>query len=190
MTALGPSRIRTGGYIVEISQKRGLFDALAHEVLKSIREAGIPGVQEVCVAQLYRFRGRVHRDQVRRIAEEILLDRIAQVYSIEAGKRSPGDCFIADVWYKEGVTDTVADTARRAVKDLGIRGDVRISTGFRYRVRGTLDPGAMDLVCRRILANTLVQDYAVALPASRASGGSRAGKRTLRKNTWKTGRRG
>ncbi|MCM8778068.1 MAG: phosphoribosylformylglycinamidine synthase subunit PurS, partial [Candidatus Omnitrophica bacterium] len=74
------------------------------------------------------------------------------------------DCsIVVDVFYKKGVTDAVAETVDIAVKDAGIKKDVKISTGKRYYIKGDLTKKEIELICEKVLANRLVQDYVIIL---------------------------
>lgn len=64
-----------------------------------------------------------------------------------------------DVFYKKGVTDAVADTVSFAAKDAGITADIKVSTGKRYYIKGKITKDDIELICERLLANRLVQDY-------------------------------
>ncbi|RLD12811.1 MAG: hypothetical protein DRI28_07100, partial [Caldiserica bacterium] len=53
----------------------------------------------------------------------------------------------------------VAETAERAIKDMGIMFPLKISTGTKYILKGDLKKEEVENICIRILANTLIQDY-------------------------------
>lgn len=149
-------------YIIEICNKGGIPDVFGMDVMKNIKETGIAGVKDVITAELYCFEGDISLEEMKEIAEEVLLDRVIQKYFIRekedvSGKQ--GYNFVVDVFYKKGVTDAVAETVSIAIKDAGIKKDLRISTGKRYYIKGDLTKAEIKLICEKVLSNCLVQDY-------------------------------
>ena len=145
-------------FTVEIFYKEGLFDAFGHQVKKSIEELGISSVKDVKVAQLYKFEGEMKKETVQKIADEILLDKISQEFSLSGEKEKRKNVWAVEVWYKTGVTDTVAKTILTAIKDLGIKTLINVSTGTKYILKGNLKRKEIETICQRILANTLIQN--------------------------------
>ncbi len=148
-------------WTVEVSYAPGVFDAAGHEVQRSIAEMGLPDVREVRIVHLYRLEGSLTESAVRRIAREVLTDRIAQRFRIRReGSSRPAGRY-AEVWLKAGVTDPVAETAVRAIRDIGVKGGVSVATGVRYCFSGTVSRRTVEAVCRSLLVNTLIHDYSV-----------------------------
>jgi len=146
------------GFIVEVFYKKGLFDAFAEDVRKSIEELGIKSIKEVEVRHLYRIDGKIDRKILKKICEEILIDRVSQDFKFYR-KSAVEEGWTVEVWFKKGVTDTVAETAERAIKDMGIMVPLKVSTGTKYILKGDLKKEEVKNICIRILANTLIQDY-------------------------------
>jgi phosphoribosylformylglycinamidine synthase len=69
--------------------------------------------------------------------------------------------FVIEVWYKEGVTDTVSESVIKAVKDLGIEKEIKVKTGYKYYLHGKVSQIALNDIATKLLANTLVQEYVV-----------------------------
>jgi len=147
-------------YIIEVFYKTGAFDPFGDEIRKSIEDLGIFSVKEVKVAQLYMFEGKiVNKKTLQKIAGEILIDKVLQEFSFSQKSKKRKDIWAVEVWHKKGVTDTVAETTLRAIKDIGIKIPLSISTGKKYLIKGNLKRETVEIICQRILANTLVQDY-------------------------------
>ena len=64
-----------------------------------------------------------------------------------------------EVWFRTGVTDNVGETTLKAVKDLGIQGITGAFTGRGYVIDGRLDEAQVETICRRLLANDIIEDY-------------------------------
>lgn len=150
-------------FVIEVCNKKNIPDVFGQGIKKNIKETGIQGIKAVLSSDIYRFEGISCRDEIIRIAEEILVDAVAQDYfpddsNIE--RRSAGYRVI-DVFYKKGVTDTVADTVIIAVRDAGIKTEVSVSTGKRYYLSGTLTEKDVETICMKVLVNPLIQDYSI-----------------------------
>jgi len=150
-------------YIIRIGLKRNLFDAFGSEVLQSIRELGITGIDRVYVYDVYKVYGDVDISLVRKIGKELLLDPVSQVmkiYRFYDDEKCENPC--VEVWYLPGVTDPVALTATKGIKDLGIRNQLGISCGKRYEfIGGKLNRKILETISTRILANTLIHSYTI-----------------------------
>ncbi|MBN1445259.1 MAG: phosphoribosylformylglycinamidine synthase subunit PurS [Candidatus Omnitrophica bacterium] len=148
--------------IIEVRNKQGVPDVFGQDVRKNIREMGISGIEEVVASEIYGFEDSAGDDELRYIAENILVDSVIQEYCLNGEKQSAGEGrVVIDVFYKKGVTDSVADTVKTAVKDAGIKTDISISTGKRYYLRGSLTEEDVKSVCMKLLANPLVQNYSI-----------------------------
>jgi len=148
--------------MIEVFNRKDIPDVFGQDVRKNIGEMGISVVEEVFTSEIYRFQCSSGRDELRRIAENILVDAVIQEYLLDeemkAGERGE---FMVEVFYKSGVTDSVADTVRTAVRDAGIRTKMEVSTGRRYYLRGNLTGKDVETICRKILVNPLIQNYSV-----------------------------
>jgi len=148
-------------FLVEIGLKDNLSDAFGRDVMHSAHELGIPGIRSVRVTEVYRLTGDVTRDLARRIAEGLLFDPVSQRMKVR--DRVPGvqGKTTIVVWYKKGVTDPVALTAQKGIRDLGIRKDISVSCGKKYECGGVLKKQDAETLARTVLANTLIQDFSI-----------------------------
>jgi len=67
----------------------------------------------------------------------------------------------AEVWLKPGVTDPVAETTVRAIRDIGIGNDISAATGVRYVFKGKVSRRTVEAICRSLLANGLIHDTTI-----------------------------
>ncbi|MCX7706339.1 MAG: phosphoribosylformylglycinamidine synthase subunit PurS [bacterium] len=150
-------------YYVQIGLKKEFFDAFGQDVLNSIGELGMKGIEKVYVYDVYRVYGEVTLALVKKIAKELFLDPVAHemsVYELKNEKKSGLPSI--EVWYKPGVTDPVALTALKGISDLGISGDIRVSCGKKYEFKGDLITKVMlENIAKKILSNTLIQDFII-----------------------------
>jgi len=149
-------------HIIEVCNKKGVPDVFGQDVKKNIKEMGISGVENVFTSEIYRFESSSGYDKLRYIAENILVDAVIQEYFLDKTRKIEGKGkFVIDVFYKNGVTDSVADTVKTAVKDAGIKTDMAVSTGKRYYLNGNLTEKDVETVCMKILVNPLIQNYSI-----------------------------
>ena len=71
---------------VEIKPRDGVFDAAGEGLHKDIHDLGIPSLTEVRISHVYTFDGNLTEDQIKKIAEELLVDTITQEYFYRKGE--------------------------------------------------------------------------------------------------------
>ena len=146
---------------IEVGYKPTATDAMGEGIKKDIEDLGISGVDSVKMMQLYMIDGDLSESDVESICENLLTDRITQVYAHKGSLVGQDDAgaWVAEVTYKHGVTDAVGDSAVKGIKDLGISGVDTAKTGQKYVVKGSLSEGDIEAICRRLLANDVIQNY-------------------------------
>jgi len=146
---------------IEVGYKPTATDAMGEGIKKDIEDLGISGVNSVKTMQLYMIDGELPEADVKSICENLLTDRITQVYAFKGslvGKDNAG-AWVVEVTYKHGVTDAVGDSTVKGIKDLGISGVNSAKTGQKYVIKGSLSESDIDAICRRMLANDVIQNY-------------------------------
>ena len=146
---------------IEVGYKPTATDAMGEGIKKDIEDLGISGVDYVKTMQLYMVDGELSKSDVKSICENLLTDRITQAYEHTGslvGKDDAG-AWVAEVTYKPGVTDPVGDSTVKGIRDLGIEGVRSVKTGRKYVVKGTLSETDIDGICKRLLANDVIQNY-------------------------------
>ncbi len=150
-------------YLVQIGLKKGFFDAFGQDIVHSIQELGIQKIEKVYVYDVYRVYGDVNLSLVKKISQFLFLDPVAHEMKIFEYDRISKSAFpYVEVWYKPGVTDPVALTAMKGIKDLGINCDVSISCGKKYEFSGSgIGKKLLETIATKVLANTLIQNYVI-----------------------------
>ena len=67
-----------GTWLIEVGYKDGVTDPTGLGLEKDCRHAGIKGVQQVAVSQLYRLVGALTPEERQRLASDLLTDPIIQ----------------------------------------------------------------------------------------------------------------
>lgn len=145
---------------IEVFVRRELKDALGEGLAHDARDLGVTGIEDIRAIQVYEIRGALSGKEVRRAAAELLADPVSQEFHV--GEYTPADArdgWIVDVGYNPGVTDAVGASALKGLRDTGVRGAESVRTSMRYALTGKLTRREVDEVCRRLLANTVIQTY-------------------------------
>src|SRR3989339_156738 len=146
-------------YKVKVFDKEGVFDAVGQGVLRDILDLGIKSVRDARFAFLYYLSGDIDEKTIRRIAEELLIDKITQEYVIESTVHSPQstDYHIIEVAYNPGVMDPVEESLLKAVSDMGIAGLNSARTARQYILEGSLSDRELKIISEKLLCNKVIQ---------------------------------
>jgi len=151
-------------HVIEVGTKSGLFDALGEGVKNSIAEdLGITGVKSVRFLDVYNINAELGEGGLNAVAEKVLSDPISQSFSVNSPLDSGFDWEIT-VKYNPDVTDNVGFTAKKAIEDflgkeLG-RGDC-VRSARKYLLRGKISREDAERICKRLLANAIVEVYEI-----------------------------
>ena len=145
-------------YTIEVFLKSNFTDHHGTHVQHDIAALGIKKVPKVRFHQLYRFEGELAGQEVETISEKLLIDPITDDYRIVSEAQNSKEHAI-EVWLKQGVTDTVAESVSKAVKDLGIAKKLGIKTGQKYVFEGNIGRPQLKQVAEKMLVNPLIQNY-------------------------------
>ncbi|MFH1442252.1 MAG: phosphoribosylformylglycinamidine synthase subunit PurL [Candidatus Omnitrophota bacterium] len=162
-------------YTIEVQDKPGVFDAVGAGIKKDILDLGIDSVCEVSFIQVYIIEGDIAEGQIKKICEELLIDKISQEYfintTVNSQLRTPNSEYIIEVAYNPGVMEPVEDSALKGIKDLGIEGVTSFKTAKKYIIKGELKPAQLNTVCEKLLYNKLIQHItkSVGYPAKAGS---------------------
>ncbi len=76
-----------------------------------------------------------------------------------------------EVYYKTGVGDTLGESLKKDIEDLGILGIEKILLAQIYQISGDLSSAEMEEVCQKLLTDTVVQNYKILSPSPPAGEG-------------------
>jgi phosphoribosylformylglycinamidine synthase len=152
-------------YTIEIHPKKPAFDPVARQVRAEMLEAGqTPAVSQVQTCRLFRIDGELTPDQVEKIAQTLLVDPVVETAVVEdpaAKKKVAAKKGITiDVWPKPGVTDPVAETIEKGMRDLGFR-NMKATSAIRYEFPKIKESRVVTTLVKKNLANELIHDIRV-----------------------------
>ncbi len=140
---------------VEIRPKGGLADPRAAGVLAQIKELGLQDVAAVASVKLYFLAGELGESDVRKVAEELLIDPVIEQYSL--GESPANGAAVIEVHLKAGVMDPVATSTEKAVREMGF--DLTSArTARRYELTGQIPEGQSQAIARKLLANEVIEE--------------------------------
>ncbi len=143
-------------YRVEVFTRDGFGDPHADGIAHQIGELGIDDVQGVRHARLFFVYGDLTGGQAERIANELLIDPVTELAHIGASPM-PSDAAVIEVHLKAGVMDPVAASVQKAITDMGITFD-SVRTARRYELVGEVSQAECELIARRLLANSAIEE--------------------------------
>ncbi|MBP7055582.1 MAG: phosphoribosylformylglycinamidine synthase subunit PurL [Candidatus Omnitrophica bacterium] len=150
-------------YRIEVREKKGFYDALGESVKKDISDLGYKGkVKEVKTVQVYLIEGGLEEPDVKLLCKNLFTDPITQDYKIgdEANPEDKG-YKIVEVAYNPGVMDPVEESAKKAVKDLGIKDIRTVKTARKYLIKGSLSYKDIRAIADKILYNKVIQHLVI-----------------------------
>lgn len=146
----------------EIKEKAGVFDPAAEGIKKNVADLGISGIIDVQIVQVYLLEGELSENQVARICQELLTDKVTQEFSFCPASQytvpSRGDNdHIVEIAYNPGVMDPVEESTLKGIRDLGIETAKSVHTSRQYHLKGKISQDNIDLIVDKVLANKLIQ---------------------------------
>ncbi|MBN2453339.1 MAG: phosphoribosylformylglycinamidine synthase subunit PurL [Candidatus Omnitrophica bacterium] len=143
---------------IEVSEKNGFYDAAGASVTRDIRDLGFGGrIKEVRTVQVYLLDGDLDEYGIRKICDNILADPVTQNYSYRGNVLEEKGRKVVEIAYNPGVMDPVEESAKKAIKDIGILGVRAVKTAKKYIIKGSLSYGEIRSIAEKILFNKVIQ---------------------------------
>ncbi len=144
---------------IEIREKPGYFDAIGHSVRKDIEDLGFRGrIKDVKAIQVYLLDGKLDEFPVKRICQNLLIDPVTQEYSYDSpGTAIDKDYKIVEVAHNPGVMDPVEESAKKAIRDLGIDSIRQVKTAKKFLIKTDLPYHKIHSIAEKVLYNKVIQ---------------------------------
>jgi phosphoribosylformylglycinamidine synthase len=176
-------------YRVEVSTRPGFLDARGESLRRQAGALGLVGIAAISVSDLYFLEGDLDDAAVSRLSDTLLYDPVVEQAAIQrlaAGgmhrrgaegaenKMEPPrpprlrgeDTQTVEVALLPGVTDSVAESLLGGARLIGVTGLARAATGRRYEIAGRVSPDDATRLAEGLLANVVIQTYAVDEPVA------------------------
>ena len=149
---------------VEILPAGGEKDYEGQRVLAAAGHQGITELQSVRAGRAFLVQGDLDAEQVRRGAAALLADPVTEQFTVrelpaDAGSALPDGSILLNALFLPGVTDSVAENAREALRRHGLA-VTHAATCRRYWITGQLSAARLQLLSRRVLANEAIEHIA------------------------------
>ncbi|MBD3425924.1 MAG: phosphoribosylformylglycinamidine synthase subunit PurL [Candidatus Omnitrophica bacterium] len=144
---------------VEVRDKKGVYDAVAEALKTDILDLGIKTVQDAEYVQVYTFLGDFTKNTIKKIASDILTDKVSQEYHCEGGfhRDVSGNRHVVEIAYNPGVMDPVEESVKKAIKDMGVKGIESVSTSKKYVLTGKVPRAQLEKITEKLLYNKVIQ---------------------------------
>src|SRR3954464_13917300 len=132
-------------------------DPVGQAIRHQIQEFGAD-VGPISTSRIFLIDSDASRDQVQRVATELLADAIVEQAELIAGSISnpSGDTSRIEIHLKPGVMDPVAASTEMAIRDMGLAGKAR-RPGRAYVIHGKIEQSELQRIASRVLANGVIE---------------------------------
>ncbi|MGA2063130.1 MAG: AIR synthase-related protein, partial [Thermoguttaceae bacterium] len=162
---------------VDIHPSEGQPDLTAHQVAAAAAELGIAQDLAVTSARGFLIQGDLNQEQIARLADQLLADRVVECPLIapvgddsllclsplapghHVSGRSPLAHYVIHVLPKPGVMDPVAMSTQAAIADFGMTADA-VRTLKKYWI-ANLPQDRLPLLCTKVLANDAIEQVII-----------------------------
>ncbi len=150
---------------IDIYPVDGQPDRMAQSVASDAVDLGLDESISISAAYGYLVEGQISADHVQRLCQSLLSDDVvertvaAQVGDDLLNHPPSGQPQVVHVMPKPGVTDPVAESARRAMNDFDIKADA-VCTLHKYWIENA-SPQQIELLCSKILSNDSIEQVVV-----------------------------
>lgn len=149
---------------VVVAPKSTGLDGHGRSVLHDVHQLGLPHITAVRSSRVYLLSGQLNRSAVERLADELLVDPVAETGTLAAGLSARENTAPSiEVHYRPGVMNPAAlstlDAARRLLRNQGPPG-ARIddvATARRYEISGAASADELEQIARQLLANECIE---------------------------------
>ena len=158
-------------YRVEVAPRTGQLDGRGDNIRRQAESLGIASIERVTVSDLYFLdcaggTGEPPASAAASITHALLCDSVIEEATVMALADCPAQCTLPfiEVALRPGVTDSAAESLLSAARTLGTKELLAAATGQRYTFSGSLSRGELEQIAAGLLANEVIQTYALDRP--------------------------
>lgn len=145
---------------VEIRPADGQVDREGERILNECTGLGLQSVSSVSAARSFLLEGDLESSQVESVSRSLLADTVAESFSVhrldsgESGAAEDGQ--LLNVLFKPGVTDNVANSALKALKDQDVPVEA-IATCRKYWLNADAGGAEVERLSTKVLSNDAIE---------------------------------
>jgi len=144
-------------HTIETTLKEGFPDPVAAGILAGANEEGLGGIGDVKKISVFKVKGDLGEEMLDRIASKLFADYVTENFAVNSAVLDESEGTVFEVTFNPGVMDPVEQSAKKALKELGIENVEGIKTGTKYLFIGDADNEALEQFAGRYLYNKVVQ---------------------------------
>lgn len=156
---------------IEVGMKRDLRDpAGEHAQHQILEDLGIV-VDDVRVVDVYTINADLSPEELELVRKELFTDPIIQESKLDGQLASDFD-YLIEIGYQPGVTDNIGKSSAEGIVDIigrSLQDDEDVFKSTQYAVSGSVSAKTCDEFTRDLLANQLIQRWAIKTPAEMES---------------------
>lgn len=148
---------------IEICNRADIFDAIGEGIKKDIEDLGYKRVRNVKIVEVYLISGDVKETDASRIANELLVDKVTQQFSINSPVLDETGSAVhkVEVAHNPGVMDPVEESTLKGICDMGIEGVDTVRTARKFLIQGGLTQDELNIISEKLLYNKVIQHVVV-----------------------------
>jgi len=145
---------------VEIKPAENQVDREGARILKECQVLGTHSIRTAQTAHSYLLEGDLNQGDLEKIAQSLLSDPIVETFEIRILSDNSSDSAeteqLLNVMFKPGVTDNVANSAREAIRDLGLSVE-NVATCRKYWINSDATSEEIDRMASKVLSNDAIE---------------------------------
>ena len=143
---------------IEVGKKPGFSDPAGEKTRQTLLDAGVKDVREVKIIQVWLiYGGMLFWRDLEMLATELFADPVIEEFRINRSlARQSKNQKIVGVAYKPGVTYSSEETAKEAIRDLGVQWILGIKNGQKYVIRGLINDTELKTIHKELI-NPVIQ---------------------------------
>ena len=145
---------------VEIRPAAGQVDREGERILAECSGLGLGSVTTVTAARSFLLEGELNEAAVQRLGETLLVDGVAETFTVSQIEADSGEANghgnLLNVLFKPGVTDNVAGSTLKTLKDQSVPVEA-VATCRKYWLNEDADQAEVDRLSARVLSNDAIE---------------------------------
>ena len=151
-------------YTVEVKLRPDFPDAEGQAALSLLQGLGLSAARDCRTSRLYELRGALNSGHAQQIARDLLCDPVTQEFRLASAHEPVLNGMThwrVEVWLKPSMTDTVGDTVRSAIGEMGLPQPDSVRVGTAFLLSGKCHRNQLEKLISRGLANPVIHRFTV-----------------------------